>query len=316
LRPVSVVIPALADVALLERALPPLFAEFDRRAAGDELVLVDDTGTGALRAEAQALFGDRKDAKLVVNAENRGFAAALEAGVEAAGRDRVFSMNSDVIVRPGFLGPLTAALESPDVFAVAPRVLLNGQADQVESFPGARIVDGLLDFRGAHSGPPPEELCPIPYAVGGTFLFDRERFLELGGFDALFTPFYFEDVDLCWRAWRRGWSTLFVPDAVVEHHHKGTIGKLVLEDRRRAAVERGELLFNWKHLPDAALAEHTARLFGRALDSFLTDEREGLVWLSLALERREEALAGRAGLTGERCSLEVLEQLGVQARSD
>ena len=310
MKAVTVVIPALGDVALLERALPGLFGEFDARAAGDELVIVDDTGTGALRAAADALFGGRSDARLVVNATNGGFATALEAGVDAARHGLVFSMNSDVVVSPGFLAPLVRALGRADVFAAAPRVLLNGAPDEVESFPGVRMVDGLLDFRHADPGPVPDETHPIPFAVGGTFLFDRARFLELGGFDALFAPFYFEDVDLCWRAWRRGWRTLFVPGSTVEHHHKGTIGKLLSEPRRRAAVERGELLFNWKHLPKEQLGEHMAALFRRALDGFLTDEPAGLVWLALALDELEAACASRAESQGQKSSLEVLAALG------
>jgi GT2 family glycosyltransferase len=125
----------------------------------------------------------------------------------------------------------------------------------------------------------------VPYAVGGTLLFDRARFLELGGFDELFAPFYFEDNDLCWRAARRGWATLAVPAAVVEHHHRGTIGGLMSEDRRRVAVERGELLFNWKHLDAEDLPEHLAQLYRRALDAYLTDDRAALTWLLVALER-------------------------------
>jgi len=306
---VSVVIPALGDVALLERALEPLFAEFDRRAAGDELVIVDDTGSGTLSKHKDKLFGARTDARLVTRKQNGGFAEALEAGVEAARAELVFSMNSDVVVRPGFLEPLIRALGEDDVFAVAPKVLLNGDEDHIESFPSARLEAGLLDFRSVPRTAPPAVITPIPFAVGGTFLFHRARFLELGGFDPLFAPFYFEDVDLCWRAWRRDWRTLYVPESVVLHHHKGTIGKLLSEPRRRAAVERGELCFNWKHLPEASLADHMALLFRRAVDSYLADDRAGLIWLALALEQLDAAKVGRAGLVAESTSLEVLERL-------
>lgn len=311
MRPVSVVIPALGDVALLERAVGPLFREFDRRAVGDELVVVDDTGSGLLAEAEASLLGSRGDARLCVREANGGFAEALETGVSAAKSELIFSMNSDVVVRPGFLDPLVDALQD-DVFAVTPKVLLNGDEEAIESCPMARFEAGLLDFRSSRRVPTPEVTTPVPFAVGGTFLFSRPRFLELGGFDPLFAPFYFEDVDLCWRAWRRGWSTLYVPASVVLHFHKGTIGKLVSEARRRAAVERGELLFNWKHLPDESLGDHVALLFRRALDSYLTDERDGLVWLALALEQLDAAKAGRAELSESLSSLEVLERLSAR----
>ena len=47
-------------------------------------------------------------------------------------------------------------------------------------------------------------------ANGGAMLVRRDRLLELGGFDE--TMFMdFEDIDLCWRAWLRGWESVYVP---------------------------------------------------------------------------------------------------------
>lgn len=312
-RPVTVVVPALGDTALLEANLPGLLDELVRADAGDELVLVDDTGTGALEPWAAAHLVDRP-ARLVVREANGGFAAAVEAGVDAARHDLCFSLNSDVAVTEGFLAPLVGALDGPApagfeaVFAAAPRVLLEGDPDRDESLVAGVLEGGLLRFRDVDPGPTPDAPTPIPYAVGGTFLFDRARFAELGGFDPLFAPFYFEDDDLCWRAARRGWATLYVPGATVEHHHRGTIGGLISEDRRRAAVERGELLFNWKHLDAEDLPDHLALLYRRALDAWLTDDRDGLLWLVAALERAAEADLARPA-DGERASRAVLDAL-------
>lgn len=306
MKPISVVIPALGDVALLKRGLPGLFAEFDARSAGDELLLVDDTGNGSLEAHRDELFGERSDAVLIQRKRNGGFADAVEAGVEKAKHSLVFSMNSDVVVQAGFIEPLVDALVGADAFAAAPKVLLNGNQNEIESFTGVHLKNGLLSFRSADPGPTPDHTVELPFAVGGTFLFDRARFLELGGFDSLFAPFYFEDNDLCWRAWRRSWATLYVPAAVVEHHHKGTIGSYLNQARRRAAVERGELLFNWKHLDQEDLGDHMALLFRRALDGYLTDNREELTWLSLALEQVALIKLGRSALEGELSSHDVL----------
>lgn len=293
MKPVSVVIPALGDVPLLRRAMKPLLLEFELRDHGDELIVVDDTGTGELTEHHQALFEHHDHVRILTRETNGGFARALATGVEAAHHDLVFSMNSDVIVRRGFLEPLVAACDQADVFAAAPAVWLNGRSDAVESFTAVELRGGLLDVRTPRPTPPKSGVHPIPFAVGGTMLFDRARFAALDGFDPMFEPFYFEDVDLCWRAWRSGLRTLYVAGSVVEHHHKGTIGKLLSESRRRAAVERGELLFNWKHLDDADLADHLALLFRRTLDGYLTDRREELIWISLALGKLEEAAGGR-----------------------
>ena len=53
----------------------------------------------------------------------------------------------------------------------------------------------------------------------------RECWRQLGGFDPLLEPFYLEDTDLGYMAWKRGWKVLYQPRSVVYHEHRGTIGK-------------------------------------------------------------------------------------------
>ena len=52
-----------------------------------------------------------------------------------------------------------------------------------------------------------------------------KKFLELGGFDEILAPFYLEDTDLGYLAWKRGWKTMYQPASIVYHEHRGTIGK-------------------------------------------------------------------------------------------
>ena len=109
--PVSFVVPALRPSEHLARALATLRAALGAREGLDEIVVVDDSGQGALVGfTAQRAPG----ARVIDPGSNLGFAGALSAGIEAARRELVFCMNSDLAVRPGFLEPLTAALEGRD----------------------------------------------------------------------------------------------------------------------------------------------------------------------------------------------------------
>jgi N-acetylglucosaminyl-diphospho-decaprenol L-rhamnosyltransferase len=294
---VSVVIPALGDTGLLAGTLPPLAAELLRRAAGDEVIVVDDTGRGELAPWLAERF---PGVRAVTRAANGGFAQALTSGIDAAAHDLVFSLNSDVRVRPGFLEPLEAALAGERVFAAVPRVLLNGAEEAVESLTRFTLRRGVVEAvqPGLAQSPGPEvgSAGPVAFAVGGTMLFRRQDFRALGGFDPLFEPFYWEDVDLSWRAWRAGMTVVYQPASVVEHHHRGTISVHGKPAWIRAAIERNRLLFQWKHLDGPALAEHLAALYRMLFDAYVADRRDELLWLALALEHGEAAAAARAGL--------------------
>lgn len=294
-RPVSVVMPSLDDIDLFERHLPPLFAELEKHDADDELVVVDDTGRDVL---ARALAARWPSVRVIAMKENSGFARAMRAGIEAARHELVFLMNPDVCVRRGFLEPLVACMSEPDVWAVVPRILLGGREEKIESWAFLSERNGLVELdqpalRG-QADARTLRLSPVAFAVGGACLYRRSEFLATG-FDPLFEPFYWEDIDYSWVGWRRGKRVLYQPAAVVEHQHRGTIGRRVPRDFVRAMVERNRLLFAWKHVDEPELQKrHLAALYRWALDTYLEDRREDLVWLAFALDELKAALDSRA----------------------
>lgn len=294
-RPVSVVMPSLDDLDLFELHLPALFAELEKHDADDELVVVDDTGRNVL---APALAQRWPAVRVVAMQANVGFARAMRAGIEAARHELVFLMNPDVKVRRGFLEPLVACMAEADVWAVVPRILLGGQEGKIESWAFLSERNGLieLDQPGLRGMADARSLRlePVAFAVGGACLYRRSDFLATG-FDPLFEPFYWEDIDYSWVGWRRGKRVLYQPASVVEHQHRGTIGRRVPAAFVRAMVERNRLLFAWKHLDEPALQKrHLAALYRWALDTYLEDRREDLVWLAFALDELRAALSSRA----------------------
>jgi GT2 family glycosyltransferase len=319
-RAVSIVVPALGDEALLERALRSVRAELDHRAAGarnggaaaDEVLVVDDTGRGQLAPFLRARF---PEVRHLGAPRNLGFARALTAGLEAARCELVFAMNSDLELEPGCLAPLVDALEGPEVFAAVPRVARadrRGVAgpERVESLVRIRLVGELLRLEQPCLEDPPRHAPdpalgphPVPFALGGAMLLRRFDFEALGGFDPVFEPFYMEDVDLCWRAWRAGRRVLHVPTARARHAGRGTIGARVDPELREAVIGRNLLLLLWKHLDDErALRGHLDRLERGLRAAWVHEQRRELEVLPLALERLDQALASRSLLPAPRRS--------------
>lgn len=316
-RAVSIVIASLDDTELLTGNLPLLLAEVDRRGGVDEVVVVDDTGRGVLAPWLERTFAEAWTAgrlRAVSRDANGGFAEAMLDGARAARHDRLFAMNPDIVVSEGFLEPLLEALEDSAVHSAVPKVLLNGDPDRIESLVEidherevAYVRQRGLEGEAARLGDDPRA---VNYPIGGAMLVRTAGFVETGGFERLYEPFYYEDVDLGFAAWRGGREVRYCPASVVEHHHRGTIGKRVHPDLVRAVIERNRYLFQWRFLDGPErLVRHLAALYRTAIDAHLRDEREELIWLCLALEQLDELTASRDRLgPAERTYDEVCDQ--------
>ena len=97
-------------------------------------------------------------------------------------------------------------------------------------------------------------------ANGGAMMVRRDRLLELGGFDE--TMFMdFEDIDLCWRAWLRGWESVYVPDAWVRHRVGAATSPGAVQTRRLVSSHHNLMRFALKCFP----AREAARVVGGEL---------------------------------------------------
>ncbi len=290
---VSILIPSLEDRKLLEACLPPLLQEVAARDLGDEILIIDDSGAANLEPWLQERF---PSVDCISNARNLGFGQALLAGAQSARHELIFCLNPDVILRPGCLGPLIERMAEADVFAVAPLVLLDGERTVAESLSALEWREGFPvlevgreQLQPSSEGGEESKGLAVCFTLGGASLLRRADFLSAGGFDPLYEPFYWEDVDHCWSAWRRGLRVLVEPRAVVEHFHRGTIGARIPNDLVRAAIEKNRLLFTWKFLDEEeTTAQHLRGLEERLLSSAVLDDRESLIWFLTALDQLGE----------------------------
>lgn len=231
---VCIVIPSYNGRALLQRYLPPLLAAAPRAS----LLVVDN---GSVDGSREWLQNEYPDVEVLVLPTNRGVAGACNAGIRAAQAANVLLLNNDMLVMAGFLEPLRAGLDA-ETFAVVPKVLYRGG---VQSATTVSWIRGTIVL-GWDTCPP--EVCREVFFGGECALLDRQKFLDLGGFDELYSPIYFEDVDISYRAWKRGWRILYEPRSVV--HHEGSATAKTVYGRRRIEILnlRNRLLFTWKNI--------------------------------------------------------------------
>jgi len=162
----------------------------------------------------------------------------------------VVLLNNDVRVRDDSLSVLLPHCAAPDVFAVS-AVLMDAEGTAITR---SRMLGGV--HRGMFLATPLEanEAAPTLDAGAAGAVFDREKLVALGGFDDLYWPFYWEDTDLSYVAWKRGFRVLIEPRSIMYHRHHATIQ---LNPQNTAVCHRNAHLFFWKNITDPALiAKH------------------------------------------------------------
>lgn len=201
-------------------------------------------GTAAVVSEFPAV-------ELIANSTNRGFAAASNEGIRAGGSPLVLILNPDARIDEDTLDPLLAVLEaSPRTAAVGPRLIRpDGSLDHAakRSFPS--VSGSLAYFTGLERLVPAARRYTAPQvdrgpvdAINGAFMLLRRSALEeVGLFDEGYWM-YMEDLDLCYRLSRRGWSVWYEPGATAWHVKGGSAGA-VRSPRLNAAFHYGMYRF-------------------------------------------------------------------------
>lgn len=231
-----------------------------------EIIIVNDDPQTDLKPSLK----DRARVHLIENAENMGFAGAVNVGFSHATGSYVLLLNSDTRLNDVTYKNTLAHFErNPKLFAVG-----FAQTEQDGSLVGKNKLyfkEGFIQHDKASS----MTFGPTAWAEGGSSLFSKDIFNKLGGFDILYSPFYWEDVDLSYRAWKAGYEVLFDPAVVVQHHHSGTIGTHFSKHSIQTIAFRNQLIFIWKNISDSNLLKtHNYALVRMVISSLLTGKMD------------------------------------------
>jgi GT2 family glycosyltransferase len=256
---ISVVIPNWNGCDLLRKNLPSVVEALVFN-PDNELIVVDNASTDG---SAEFLRGAFPGVTVLALEKNLGFGGGSNAGIRAARHDVVLLLNNDMRPAPGAAEVLLRGFSDPRVFAVTSQIFFSDPDKRREEtgLTQGQWVEGQLrvDHRADDQV---TERFPTFYAGGGSSAYNRNKFLELGGFDALMEPFYYEDTDVSYGAWKRGWVILYEPRSVVYHDHRGTIGKHFSDAYIQSVLQKNRLLFVWKNIHEwKRLAGHFGWLY-------------------------------------------------------
>lgn len=278
---ISVVVPNYNGAKLLAKNLPKIL---DNNI--DEVIIVDDGSTD----DSRDVLKKFKEIKFIENKKNLGFVKSVNKGVSLAKGEIVVLLNNDVAPAKNFLKPILSYFEDEKIFAV------NFSEPQF-SWAKAVFSNGFV----VHSSGRRTEKPHISFwASGGSAAFSAKKWHELGGMDEIYHPFYWEDIDLSYRAAKRGWEIWWEPAAIVYHAHGETIEKYFSKSYIEYISARNQLIFIWKNITSEKLfAEHRRELFKKLLQGKMVRPFLGaLLKLPKILEKRKN-VKKEAKLTDE-----------------
>lgn len=210
--------------ALLDACLAALPAALAGVTA--DVVVVDNASADGSADVAAA----HPSVRVVRNDVNEGYARAMNRALAGSDAPYLVALNPDTEPHPGSLAALVARLDAePSVGLVAPRLVNPDGSPQhsVYRFPSlavaaalalpARLHRGRLGTRLALEGAPVRETAgPIDWAIGAVHAIRRDALGDEPPYRERWFM-YVEDLDLCWRLRRRGWSVWLDPSSVVPH---------------------------------------------------------------------------------------------------
>lgn len=275
---ISVVIPNYNGEELLKKNLSKVVGVLS--AAGKqtkhrlELIIIDDSSTDKsvafLTSCIDSLGSNGLSIKLITNEKNLGFSPTINKAVKKAHGEIIYLLNSDVLPEKDFLEPLLTHFTDTNVFAV-------GSMDK-------SVEDGDVVLRGrgigkwqrgffVHQRGEVDKTNTL-WVNGGSGAYRRATWEKLGGFCELYKPYYYEDIDLSYRAQKAGYKVTFEPKSIVIHEHDiGAIKKTQTERKIKQIAYRNQFLFVWINITDIGfLFEHFVWLPYHFLKSFMQND--------------------------------------------
>lgn len=233
----SIVIPNWNGEEKLRKNLPKVL----KVSGVDEIIVSDDASTDG---SCDLIKKGFPEVKLVIRDKNGGFSSNVNTGFKVANGDLIFLLNSDAVPEEDSLEAVLSHFKDEKVFSVG--------CNTGGSWSWAKWENGFFWHNQAKDTP--KEAHQTLWASGGSAVFRKSVWDELNGLDELFDPFYEEDVDIGYRATKRGYINLWEPKAKVEHYKEpGVIKENFSQSKINKTAQRNQLFFIWKNITSSKL---------------------------------------------------------------
>ncbi len=211
---VSVIIPVHNQFSVTYDCLRSIYQAMPARSF--EIIIVDDCSDDETLLAALVFSGA---VRILRNTSNLMFVKTCNAGAAQARGKYLFFLNNDTLVREGWLDELVETFEQVPNIGIAGSKLLfpDGKLQEAGGIVW-RLGDGWNWGRGRDADEPAfSYLRDADWVSGAALMIERTLFEDLGGFDELFVPAYYEDTDLAFRVRAQGRRVVVQPASQIVH---------------------------------------------------------------------------------------------------
>lgn len=250
-----------------------------------EIILVDN---GSTDNSLEIVKDYSSSIKIIKLDKNYYYSGGNNAGIKAAKHDIVVLLNNDMIVDKNFLNPLLKHFDKKDLFSVACQIFFQDPKKRREETGRTKgeFKNGFIKVWHDNINKNDKNFDAVLYGGGGAAAFNKKMLLHLGGIDEIWNPFYWEDTDISFKAWRRGWFSIVEPQSIVYHKHQATTKANFTEKFINEIKERNRYLFHWIHLLDSFyLIQHLFFLPIYLSRNFLIQGKDCLIPFFLAIKK-------------------------------
>lgn len=210
---VSIIIPVHDKFSLTYDCLRSIYSHSQKSLF--EIIIVDDLSSDETLLAALVFLGP---VRIVRNSKNLGFVGSCNAGAAIATGSFLFFLNNDTLVRGDWLDALVETFEDDRIGVVGSRLLFGD--GRLQECGGLVWNDGTAWNWGRNRDaghPDYRYMRPADYVSGAALMIRASLFRDLGGFDRLYEPAYYEDTDLCFRVREAGYSVVVQPASTIIH---------------------------------------------------------------------------------------------------
>lgn len=271
---ISIVIPNYNGEEIVKRNIPKVIdalVNYRSRTNDEvELIINDDFSKDNSLDILHTLKVELKDKNVPIyifqNEKNYGFSTTVNRGVKKSSGDLVVLLNTDVNPEIDFLLPLVQNFDDLKVFGVG---CMDKSIEEEGTVLRGRGV-GYWEKGFLHHAKGDLDSNDTLWVSGGSSMFRKSLWDKLGGLDEIYNPFYWEDIDLSYRAQKAGFKIFFDKKSIVIHEHeKGAIKSKYKPIKVQKIAMRNQFIFIWKNISDTnLLLSHFAWLpyhFARSL---------------------------------------------------